>query len=244
MCLSSWLLHIGETFSAHDVVSTVTIVGPKSCWHDSLVDCSVNSGPWILAPSQIPWVSQQEKLGQRCAWTACWFVRSLIQQILMRHLLHACVAFGAEWTGGCTLCCPEAHVPSAEHKPLAAPGRGGAGRQLANPARLSRHPLELRASAIERLSETLADWQPLCRKRAKEKIAVVTPRGHCHAKRPLSLLCERTSALCGSAQDVRTSVQNWPERWVWESHAEWEEEEWAHAEVLLLANSGRERSPM
>ena len=75
----------------------------------------------------------------------------------MRHLLHACVAFGAEWTGGCTLCCPEAHVPSAEHKPLAAPGRGGAGRQLANPARLSRHPLELRANAIERLSETLAD---------------------------------------------------------------------------------------
>lgn len=75
----------------------------------------------------------------------------------MRHLLHACVAFGAEWTGRCTLCSPEAHVPSAEHKPLATPGRGGAGRHLANPARLSKHPLELRVSATERLSEMLVD---------------------------------------------------------------------------------------
>ena len=174
MCLSSWLFHVRETFFAHDVVSTVTIVGPKSCWHDdNLVDFSVNSGPWI-------WVSQLEKLGQRCAWTACSFVHFLIQQILMRHLLHACVAFGAEWTGRCTFCSPEAHVPAAEHKPLATPGRGGAGRQLANPARLSKHPLELRVSATERLSEMLVDWQPLCRKGAEVEIVVVKPRGHCY----------------------------------------------------------------
>ena len=65
MCLSSWVFHIQETFCAHDVVSTLMIGVPRSCWwDDNLVAFSVNSGPWILGPVTDTLFTQLEKLGR------------------------------------------------------------------------------------------------------------------------------------------------------------------------------------
>lgn len=218
MCLSSWVFHIRETFCAQDVVSTVPMVVPRSCWQgDNLVDFSVNSSPWILGPVTDTLFSQLEKVGQSVPgqvvdllilsfkyWWGTYYTPVLLWEWSGREDVHSAVL---------KLTFHQLNTSPWPHQVTVVRGDGWP-TQLGYPGTPRSLGFLLPKREWE-LSEMLVDRQHLCCKSPSEMVVV---------KPTLLPACKLTHAFCGSGRDIRTSVQNWPERWVWVSHAEWEEE--------------------